>query len=237
MTSERHNVHVTTMADVSRRVTVENDAEASLGLFEGGRDRVAGHRRPRGRAAAAVRVPVVRRVLVAVAVGLVARQPISWMLLLVVVMVVLLLVRQRHRRQRVMMVWLLVVMLLVVMTRQCIRVRNAGDRRSTDAAVVVVERAVTARRLPIVVLVVHRADAAPHANVHRVEIVRVRRASTALRQRHAFLVAEQLSFQTVVFSLQGSDLAPVTEKEHPLNGILYPKRLSYLYCNNTRHII
>lgn len=52
-------------------VAVENDAETSLGFFEYGRNRIAGHRRPRGRATAAVRIPVMRRVMVAI--GLVER--------------------------------------------------------------------------------------------------------------------------------------------------------------------
>jgi len=87
-------------------VVVQDDAETSLGFFEHCSDRVAGHRRPRGRATAAVRVPIVRHVTVAV-VGLVERQPTSW----VVVMVLL-----RRLRQWVVMVELMVrwVLLLVV---------------------------------------------------------------------------------------------------------------------------
>lgn len=86
-------------------VVVEDDAETSLGLFEHCGDRVAGHRRPRGRATAAVRVPVVRHVTVAV-VGLVERQPTSW-----VVVVVLL----RRLRQRVVMVQLMVRRVLLLL--------------------------------------------------------------------------------------------------------------------------
>lgn len=181
-------------------VVVEYDAETSLGLLEDGSDSVAGHRRPRGRATATVRITVARRVLVAAAAvvvaGLVARQPTSWM-----VMVVL-----WRRRQRVMVVQLMVrllLMVVLVMARQRVPVR---------AAVFVERTADAARLLSIVVLIVRRSNAAAAANVRRVQFVRVR-CAPALCQRHALLVAEQLPFQAVVFRLQSGDLTPVKKQQ------------------------
>lgn len=191
-------------------VAVEYDAETSLGLFKYGRDRVAGHRRPRGRATAAVRITVVRRVMVAV--GLVERQPTSCMVVLL-------------RRQRVMVMKIVVllqvlvvvvVVVLLVMGLQRISVRAyATAAHGHRRAAVIVER--TAALVLLIVLIVHRAYA--HATdpdaVHRVQFVRVRGAP-ALRHRHALLVTEQLPFQTVVLRLQGRDFAPVCHKRNKL---------------------
>lgn len=198
-----------------RVAVVEDDAETSLGFFQHGRDRVAGHRRPRGRATAAVRIPVVRRVMVTV--GLVERQPASWMVMLrpgqrvMVVQLVMLLLLM------VMVMVLLVVMVLrrLMMRRQRVAVRRCrahGHHRHANA--VVVERgaaAAAAADLVVMRLLIVLKVVRPAHPVRRVQIVRVRGAP-ALRQRHALLVAEQLPFQAVVLRLQGRDFPPVTHK-------------------------
>lgn len=147
-------------------VAVENDAETSLGLFEYGRDRVAGHRRPRGRATAAVRITVVRRVMVAV--GLVERQPASCMVVL-------------RRRQWVVVkkivvllqVLMVVMVVLLVMGLQRIPVRaHATTAHGHRRAAVIVER--TTVLVLLIILIVHRADAhtaAPDDAIHRVQFV------------------------------------------------------------------
>jgi len=206
-------------------VVVEYDAEPSLGLLEHCSDRVAGHRRPRGRATAAVRVPVVRHVAVAV-VGLVERQPTSC----VVVVVLLRRLRQRVvmvqlmvRRRRVLLLLLLVVVLVVLGQRVAVRADDHRGLQLLHRSAVVVEHtaaaanssATAAAAALVLVLVVqmdvaivHRDAAAAVADVRRVQVVRVRGAPT-LHERHALLVAEQLPFQAVVFGLQSCDLAPV----------------------------
>lgn len=200
-------------------VVVEYDAETSLGLLEHCGDRVAGHRRPRGRAAAAVRVPVVRHVTVAVVVGLVERQPTSW----VVVMVLLGRLRQRVVMVDLMVCRVLLLMVVLVMLGHRVAVR-ADDDRGLQRRSVVVERTAAASSaaaaaalmlmlmlmMQVHVAIVHRdASAVAVSDVRRVQIVRVR-GSPALHERHALLVAEQLPFQAVVFGLQSCDLAPVT---------------------------
>lgn len=198
-------------------VVVEYDAETSLGLFEHCSDRVASHRRPRGRAAAAVRVPVVRHVTVTVVVGLVERQPTSWM----VVMVLLGRLRQRVVMVDLMVRRMLLLMVVLVMLGHRVAVR-ADDDSGLQRSSVVVERTAAASALMLMLMmqldvaIVHRdASAVAVSDVRRVQVVRVR-GSPTLHERHALLVAEQLPFQAVVFGLQSCDLAPVIIHKNPI---------------------